>query len=155
MKKIFVLLLFVMCVAVTAGAQDYDIRMAGQGDGGRYYVKITTVLDKKQNKTAYDYLRRLATEGVLFRGVAGANGYPSQKAILTDVTIKSRKAEFFDAFYREKQYDNFVMLETESVVVTKLPKKKFEVTGRLLVDKEGLLHLMEDSGVIQGMGNLW
>ena len=155
MKKILVFLLLVIGMATAVGAQEYDIRMAGQGDGGRYYVKITTILNKEQNKAAYDWLRRLAVEGDLFRGVAGANGYPAQKAIVADVTAKSRKAEFFDAFFREQQYNNFVALETESVVVTKLPKKRFEVMGRLLVDKEALIHLMEESGVVQGMGNLW
>ncbi len=155
MKKIITFLLLALTVAISARCQDYDLRMAGQGDGGKYYVKITTVLDKKQNKTALDFVKRLTVDGVMFRGVASAKGYPSQSPLIKDTSVKARKSEFFDAFWNEQQYLNFVNLENESVVVTKLPKKKFEVTARLLVDKEALLQFLEDSGIVEGFGNLW
>ncbi len=155
MRKLITLLLIILAGAAAASAQDFDIRMAGQGDGGRYYVKLTTVLDKKQNKTALDYLKRLAVDGVMFRGVAAGKGYTSQRALIEDPAVKVMKNEFFTAFYNEGLYKNYVNLENESVVVTKLPKNKFEVTGRLLVDKEGLLQFLEKSGIVEGFGNLW
>ena len=155
MKKILTLILLVVAATMAARSQDYDIRMAGQGESGKYYVQVTAVLDKNQNKTALEWLQRLAADGVMFRGVASAKGVASQSALIQDHTAKARKSEWFDAFYRDGLYKNYVNLESESVVVTKLPKKKFEVSGRLVVDKEQLIKLLQDAGIIQGFNNLW
>ncbi len=145
-----------MCVVcAVAFAQDYSIQVAGQAEAGYYFVTVTTILDKKQNKTALDHLRRLAVEGVMFRGVASAGGHPSQPALVRDPYVRTSKAEFFEAFNRERQYLNFVELNPESVVVTSLPKKKFEVTGKLSVKKDELANFLQQSGIIQTLNNLW
>ena len=44
MKKILLSLLFACCCVLTASAQDYNIKSAGQGAGGNYLVKITVAM---------------------------------------------------------------------------------------------------------------
>lgn len=155
MKKLMCLLAFLAFGLAHGFCQDYDIRVENQGEGGKYYVNVTTVLDKKQNKEALDYLKKLAVEGVMLRGVAAANGFPSQKPLVDNPTAKTTHKDFFDAFNNDRLYLSYVTLERESVSVTQLPKKKFEVSGRLLVDKESLLHFLEEAGIVEGFSNLW
>lgn len=155
MKKLMCLLMFLALGMAHGLCQDYDIRVENQGDGGKYYVAVTTVLDKKQNKEALEYLKKMAVEGVMLRGVAGAKGYPSQKPLIENPTAKVTHKDFFEAFNNDRLYLNYVYLENESVSVTQLPKKKFEVSARLLVDKESLLHLLEEAGIVEGFSNLW
>lgn len=155
MKKVLTLLMILIMSSVTGLCQKYDIRVENQGEGGRYYVKVTALLDKKQNKEALDYLKKYAVEGVMLRGIGGANGYSAQKPLIEDPTVKDTHKEFFEAFNNEKKYLDYVVLDNESVSVTQLPKKKYEVSGLLLIDKERLIHFLEECGIIEGFGNLW
>ena len=152
MKRISIFIIVLLAVVWGACAQDYTITTAGQEKNGQYYVTVTTVLDKKQNKAALDWLVRLAVDGVMFRGTGG---YPSQQPLVKDPSAKQLKAEFFDAFYNEQQYKNYSSLERESVSVTKLPKKKFEVSGRVTVDKERLLAFLSKAGIVKSFDDLW
>lgn len=155
MNKLIITFLAFVLTALASFAQDYDIRSAGQGVDGKYYVQVTAVLDKKQQKQANMWLRRLAVDGVMFRGVAGSDGYPSQNALISDPAVRTLKAEFFEAFNNEELYNSFASLEDTSVQLTKLPKKKWEVSGRLLVNKEALLHFLGEHGIVETFDNLW
>lgn len=155
MKKTFYLLMFLVMSFATSFAQEYNLEFAGVGEGGNYFVKVTAVLSKKEYKDANDWLKRLAVDGVIFRGVAGGNGFTSQKPLITDPAVKSTKAEFFTLFNNEKQYLNFANLKNSSVSSVKLPKGKYEVSGNVLVDKERLLQYLQDNGIVSGLGNLW
>lgn len=155
MKKFLLTLLLAVFGANILAAQEYNLVQEGQENGGNYLVKVSVILDKKQYKEANDWVKRVAAEGVLFRGVAAAKGLPSQKALVTDPTVATSKAEFFQIFNDTKLYNNYVTIKPNSVVSTQLPKKKYQVTAVVSVDKEALVHLLEDSGVVQGMGNLW
>ncbi|MBO4978076.1 MAG: hypothetical protein J6C67_05095 [Muribaculaceae bacterium] len=133
----------------------YDIEIAGQADGGRYLVRVTTVLDKNQKNDAREWLRRLAVDGVMFHGLAPAGGYSAQAPLIADPLVRSQKAEFFTAFNNEKLYNNYADLENSSIIMTKLPKKKWEVSALITVDKENLLHFLNEHGIVEGFGNLW
>ncbi len=150
----------VIAGSLTASARDntppaYDIAVAGQAQSGRYLVKVTTVLDKKQKDTPREWLRRLAVDGVMFRGLAPAGGYPGQAALITDPLTRSQKAEFFEAFNNEKLYNSYADIEDSSILITRLPKKKWEVTALVTVDKEALLRFLQEHGIVEGFGNLW
>lgn len=155
MKKTLFLFLLMFVSVGNCLAQEYNLEFAGVGDGGNYFVKVTAILGKKEYKEANDWLKRLAVEGVMFRGVAGGQGFTSQKALISDPNVQDTKAEFFTLFNREKKYLLFTNLKTSSVSSTKLPKGKYEVSGNVLVDKEKLLQYLESNGIVSGMGNLW
>lgn len=155
MKQSFIIFFAVILFCFNALAQDYSIRMAGQAANGGYYVKITTVLDKKQNKTAMDYIKKMAVDGVMLRGVAAGSGYGSQRPLIQDPDVLQQKAEFFEAFNRENVYSNFCMVEPSSVSVTQLPKHKYEVSALVTVDKERLLKYLTEHQIIKSFDSLW
>lgn len=133
----------------------YDIVVAGQSNSGRYFVRVTTVLDKHQKDAPRQWLRRLAVDGVMFHGLAPAGGYPGQAPLIADPLVRTEKAEFFDAFNREALYENYADIEESSLLVTRLPKKKWEVSALISVDKESLLRFLQEHGIVEGFGNLW
>lgn len=155
MRHLFIPLLLAIICCVSATAQDYNIRMAGQAANGGYYVKVTTVLDKKQNKTAVDYVKKMAVDGVMLRGVAAGSGYGSQPPIIEDPDVARLKAEFFDAFNAEGRYNNFCSVEPSLVSVTQLPKKRYEVSALVTVDKERLIRYLTECQIIKNFDSLW
>lgn len=155
MKRILLCAIAVIIGVVACMAQDYNIHMSNVTADGKYVVEVTTVLDKKQNKTATDYLKRMAVDGVMLRGVAAGNGYNSKPALVENPDVAALKAEFFDAFNRQGLYNDFCTLEPTSVTVTELPKKKYEVSARLAIDKERLIKYLTEHQIIQNFDSLW
>lgn len=155
MKKTVFLLLFTV-LAVAAHAQEYTIRSAGQGKSGNYLVEVTVLTKKKtKNLDAESMLKQYAVHGVMFRGFMASDGYAEQKPLIADPAVEQTKAEFFEAFNAEGQYKRFASIVDTSLSITKLPKKQYEVTGILLVDKESLLRYLEEAGIVKGFSNLW
>lgn len=155
MKQIFLSFIVMLISSFAASAQDYNIRMAGLASNGAYFVKVTSILDKKQNANAMDYIKKMAVDGVMLRGVAPGNGYSAQPALVQDPDIARIKAEWFEAFNRERMYDNFCSLEPSQVTVTQLPKKKFEVSALVTVDKERLIKYLTEHQIIKNFDSLW
>lgn len=155
MKKFIFSLIAVFISCLSMSAQDYNIRMAGQAANGGYYVKVTTILDKKQNQTAMDYIKRMAVDGVMLRGVAAGSGYGAQRPLIQDPDVTRKKAEFFEAFNRDGLYANFCIVEPTSVTVTQLPKKKYEVSALVTVDKERLINYLTECQIIKNFDSLW
>lgn len=155
MKHLIFSIIALMAFCFNLSAQDYNIRMAGQAANGGYYIKVSTVLDKKQNKTALDYIKKMAVDGVMLRGVAAGSGYGAQRPLIQDPDVIKQKAEFFEAFNREGVYANFCMVEPSSVSVTQLPKHKYEVTALVTVDKERLLQYLSEHQIIKNFDSLW
>lgn len=155
MKHILTTMIALMAFIFTATAQDYNIRMAGQASNGGYFVKVTTVLNKKENKNSMDYIKKMAVDGVMLRGVAAGSGYGAQRPLVQDPDIARQKSEFFDAFNKEQVYLNFCMVEPSSVTVTQLPKGKFEVSALVTVDKERLINYLTEHQIIKNFDSLW
>lgn len=155
MKKFIFFITLLLATAFGLRAQDYSLVMNNQGRDGSYQVKITAILDKKQNKTAADYLKRMAVDGIMFRGVAAAGGFPAQSALISDPSVAHTKADFFTAFFGNKEYDRYVNLNLQNITVTKLQKGKFEVSGIMQVNKEALIEYLTQHGIISGFGDLW
>lgn len=151
--KLIAFLLIGFCASLCAQTQQYDIISGGQGRGGDYYVKVTTVV--KKVKEAKDALRRCAVHGVLFKGFnAGPDGGTNQSPIVSDPSIEDTKADFFNAFFNEKQYEKFVSATETSLTSVKV-KKGFEVSALLTVRQQALQTYLEEKGIIKGFSNLW
>lgn len=146
----FICFLFVFTDSM--GQNSFNIISTGQGRGGSYFVKVTTVV--KKIKDAQDILKHDAVEGVLFYGFTSSDGSINQKPLVSDPNVEQTKAEFFKAFFNEKQYLKYVTM-TESSFSSIKVKKGYEVSALFLVDKESLQHYLEDSGIIKGFSNLW
>lgn len=152
MKKLLILLLLIIAT-ISGLAQDYNISSAGQGRDGNYYVKVTTYVTKTQ--MAADAVKQCAVHGVLFRGIIDPTGVNTKSPLISDPNIENTKKKFFDAFFNEQAYLRYVSLNETSLSCTKVPKKKYEVTALLLVNKEALIHYLEEEGIIKGFSNLW
>lgn len=155
--KKMVLAFFLCCLAVTnLWSQEYSISSGGQGKNGRYLVRVTVkTKTKKSDLKPEDLLKRYAVHGVMFRGVASAEGYGEQKPLISDPNMEQVKSDFFNAFFAEEAYKRYATIVDSSMSSTKLSRKNYEVTGLLLVDKEALQGYLEKSGVINGFSNLW
>lgn len=155
MKKIVLLLvLLVNCIIVNA--QEYYVKSAGQGQGGRYLVSVTVNVKKKLPSTAEDLVMKYAVQGVMFRGLMAADGYGEQKPLITDPNVEQTKADFFEAFNNEGKYRNFASIVNSSLTSMKNKKTKMiETSAVVMVDKEALQHYLEEAHVIQGFSNLW
>lgn len=153
MKKLLAILLFLCCM-LPCVAQDYTIGNGGyEGNGGRYLVKITAIV--KQDINYNDFLVRSAVDGVMFRGVPSERGYGAHRPLISDPNVADTKADFFTAFNNERKYLNFGSIVPESLYVTKMKKKKAEISALVLVDKESLLHYLEECQIINGLSDLW
>ena len=150
--KLILCMLIGYCASLCAQTQ-YDITSAGQGRGGDYYVKVTTTV--KKVKDAKDALLRSAVHGVIFKGFsAGSDGGTNQKPLVSDPSVERTKADFFNAFFNEKQYERYTSM-TESSMTSAKVKKGYECSALITVQKEALQHLLEEKGIIKGFSNLW
>jgi hypothetical protein len=160
MNKIYnfnYLLLFVsiLILPVQLSAQEnYDISSGGQGKNGQYFVKVTTHV--KDLKEAKEELKKDAVRGILFRGfISNETGIESQKPLIRDPSIETTKADFFNSFFSENKYARYVTLTETSFNSVKESRKSYMVSALLLVDKEQLIHYLEEAGIIKGFSNLW
>ena len=152
MKKI--LTFFIVALASAASfAQEYNITSAGQGKDGNYFVKVRTYVSKTQ--MAEDAVKQCAVHGVIFRGIIDSSGAATQKPLVNDPNTANTKKSLFDAFFANGDYLKYVSVVESSLSCTKVPKKKYEASALLLVDKESLREYLEKSGIIQGFSNLW
>ena len=152
MKKILLFLILALA-SVASFAQEYNITSAGQGKDGNYLVKVRTYVPK--TKMAEDAVKQCAVHGVIFRGVIDPSGAATQKPLVNDPNIANTKKSFFEDFFSKGDYLKYVSVVESSLTCTKVPKKKYEATALLLVDKESLKGYLEKSGIIQGFSNLW
>lgn len=155
MKKMFLSFVLLMCCMI-ASAQEYYVKSAGQGQGGRYLVSVTVNVKKKLPSSAEDLVMKYAVQGVMFRGLMASDGYGEQKALITDSTIEQTKADFFQAFNNEGKYRNFASIVNSSLTSMKNKKTKMiETSAIVMVDKEALQHYLEEAHILQGFSNLW
>lgn len=149
------LLLVLTTSAGRAQTEDYTITCGGQGRDGQYLVKVTTRVSKKAD--GGQELKRCAVHGVITRGFAGDEaGCVAQKALVTDADALTEHRATLTALLSDGGgYERYVTLVSGSYSSTLLKKKKMEVEALLLVDKESLLHWLEDRGVVKGFSNFW
>lgn len=154
MKKSIILLSVLFHCMVSFAQNEYNIISGGQGKNGEFLVRVTTVV--KDAKLAQTELKRCAVHGVLFRGFMGEkSGDPAQQPLVQEPGAEQTKAEFFTPFFTQKQHENYVSIVSSSLQSAKVKRNTYEVSALLLVDKERLLHHLEEAGVIKGFSNLW
>ena len=154
-KKLLFLMMLCMSIAVV-NAQDFSVMSAGQGHNGEYNVTVVVSTKKNPVKEAENLVKEYAVRGVMFRGVASYKEHPGQKPLINDPAVEQVKEMEFKAFWNERKYLNFAVLQPQSLSVMKNKQtKKYEITARLTINKESLIKWLEDNGIIQGFSNLW
>ncbi|MBO5537971.1 MAG: hypothetical protein J5971_02850 [Prevotella sp.] len=155
MKKL--LLWSILClVCVMTKAQSYTVTSAGTADGGRNLVHVVVTSKKNLKVSSEDAVKQYAVRGVLFDGIAAAEGYGAQTAIVKDPNVEQTKKAFFDAFWKEGAYKRYAALVPATLTVMKNKQiKAYETQATVIVDKAGLQKYLEESGIIKGFSNLW
>lgn len=155
MKNVLVTLMLFMC-CLLGSAQEYTIQADGIDNSGNYVVRIVVSTKKKPLKSAEDLVKHYSVHGVMFRGLAGANGYNAQPPLIKDPSIEQTKRSFFEAFWREESYNRYASIIPSSLTVMKNKQSKMTETSALVVvSKENLQKYLEDNGIVQGFSNLW
>lgn len=151
------LLTFMLCFGfITMNAQDYSIVSEGVDNNGNYVARIVVSTKKKPSKSAEDLVRQYAVHGVMFRGVAAAAGYSGHPALIKDPNVEQTKKTWFDAFYNEGGYRNYVSITPSSLSVMKNKQSKMTETSALVtVSANDLRKYLEKEGIIKGLSNLW
>lgn len=137
----------------TGVSYEYNIVSGGQGKDGNYLVKVRAYVPKA--KVAEEAVKQCAVHGVLFRGVMDPSGVSAHKPLVKDPDIANTKKDFFEAFFSKGNYLRYVSVVESSLTCTRVPKKNYEASALLLVDKESLRGYLEESGIIQGFSTLW
>ena len=103
-----------------------------------------------------DLVRQYAVYGVMFRGVAAANGYSGHPALIKDPNVEQTKKAWFDAFCNEGGYRRYVSITPSSLSVLKNKQSKMTETSALVtVSVNELRQYLEKEGIIKGLSNLW
>ncbi len=154
-KRLLFSMMLCMSMAVVKG-QDFSVMSAGQGHNGEYLVTVVVSTKKNPVKEAENLAKEYAVRGVMFRGVAPYKEHPGQKPLVNDPAVERVKERELQAFWSEKIYLNYAVLQPQSLSVMKNKQTKmYETTARLTINKEPLVKWLEDNGIIQGFSNLW
>ena len=155
--KVILLLLvsFLLCPLSAICKDDkvpqYDIEAAGSGQQGTYLVKISVY--SKSKSVTDDILKKAAVHGVIFRGVPGGNGAPTQRPLAKSPSVEQEKAEYFKEFFSEggiyTQYANIVSGSYDRIKSS----KGYKLGAILQVNKDELRKELERSGIIKGLNS--
>lgn len=158
-KRFVVVLLMALMIVPMAMAKKneyrYEVVPVSVGAQGTYLIKVFSYAKNKQK--ALELVKPNAVHAVLFSGFTGGNGISSQKPMVS-AEVKSEHQKFFDDFFKNKEYERFVNLSTDTMVkpgdmvkVGKLYKIGFTVS----VNKDGLREYLESQGVLKSLGSMF
>lgn len=161
MKGKILLLLLALCLPFAVLAQktdinkgdvSYGLEAAGVGAQGTNLVKLEYI--SKQKKVPVQVLQEYAVRGVLFKGIAaGAGSHTTQKPLCGSATAEQNHAEFFDKFFSDETYKNYVQFVEGSLRIVAYKNKNYKATANLVVFKDQLRKDLEAAGVIKGLGS--
>lgn len=161
MKRIWIItLLFLLIGTVAASAKkaqeglpEYEIQGAGTGTQGTYLVQVTITTKDKNLSEAM--IKRVAVNGVLFRGFSDTTSRKTQKPLAGSAANEAQHADFYKEFFGEggtaASYANIV---PGSRSMTKVDKM-YRVKATVSVNKESLVKYLQDVGVIKGLNSIF
>lgn len=130
----------------------YEIAPVGVGTQGSALIKVFCYA--KNVKKALELAKPNAVHGVLFKGIVGGKGVAPQPALVKPADYEKNK-EFFDDFFDNGTYHQFVSLSSDGTIA---PKDRVKV-GKLYkigvivsVNKDALRSYLEEAGVLKKLG---
>lgn len=164
-KVIFALLALVVSIPFALPAKDKTAPLAeaylegaGAGNSGSSNVRITIVAKKADKVTDKD-LAKAAIHSILFKGYedssASGFGTSSRHAPMAgSATAENQHADFFNTFFENGDYMNYVHFVENTRRVTKYGKQ-YKVSVQLSVNTASLRQDLEKQGVIRGFNSGW
>jgi hypothetical protein len=165
-KQTTLLVLMLFCFSVSGIAQAkrkankdteawrYEIEAVQTGVQGTYLIKVWSY--SKKPDVAIEQAKKNAVHGVIFRGFAGKQGIPGQKALTSNVNLEQEKADFFDPFFSNGgKYMKFVASTNDGAVAAEDRMKigkEYKVGVIVSVNVSELRKDLEEAGIIKKLG---
>ncbi len=153
-----VLPVFVLCGLSYAGNKKdntynyrYEVQCSAVALDGEYAVGVWSYSKSKK----YDPViaGKNAVHGVIFKGIAGRQGCPSQQALVTDPSVRETKADFFKKFFADGgDYTKYVLSVSPTVDRVRM-KGGWKFHSNVQVAKDQLRKDLEAAGIIRGLSS--
>ena len=132
----------------------YEVEAVSVGTQGTYLIKVWSY--SKKPTVAINQAKKNAVHGIIFKGFAGKQGVPGQKALASQ-EVEQEKAAWFDEFFSDKgNYNKYVATSGDGDVaagdVMKVGKK-YKIGVVVSVNVSDLRKALEDAGVIKGLSS--
>lgn len=165
MKKIFALLLALAILSPSMAlakkndqglVPEYQAQGAGMTTDNSRQV-IISILSTKKDVTDAD-LAKAAVHAVLFRDYddmtnSGYGSVVSQKSLL-DPTVEKERVDFFEPFFKNGDYMNYVQVVSDSRRVLK-SGKLFKISAKVRVNATALSKLLQKQGIRKNLSTGW
>jgi hypothetical protein len=133
----------------------YEVVSMGVGSQGTDLIKVYSYL--KNEKELSDITKMNAVHAVLFKGIAATSGTETQPAMVKPKE-KENNAEFFEKFFDNGTYNQYVTLSSDGVVNPKdrmKVGKEYKIGIIVSVNKQDLRKYLESEGIIKGLGSMF
>lgn len=129
----------------------YDIEYCKTAADGQVVVKVWSY--SKKADIATQQSRKNAVHGVIFRGYVAEQSFQSQSPLVSDASIESRNADFFEAFFDDEAatYARYVTKVVDSATEIRKVGKEYKVGVVVTVNKGLLRKHLEEAGIIRGL----
>lgn len=131
---------------------EYTIQ--GVGANGTSKTVVVTILTKKPDKLDFDTFKRAAVHGVLFKGYMKQKGQMGggshTPALMKKASAEQQHADFFESFFKNKEYNSYVDCIGSSRRVVKVGKEH-QVSCSITYDEKALREAMQEAGVLKNM----
>lgn len=129
----------------------YDIEYCKTAADGMVMVKVWSY--SKRSDLAMQQCRKNAVHGVIFRGYTGGSS-AVQYPLVTDPTIESIKADYFNAFFSDEgPYMRYIGSVMDGSAEVRKVGKEYKVGVVVTVNKTMLRKHLEDAGIIRGLSS--
>lgn len=166
MKKyvVFLMALFMLTPAVNGKTKEealttnYQLEGAGMTSQNAVQVKVT-IITKNKNKVTDADLEKAAVHGVLFRDYddvtnSGFGTVASHKALMGDIAAEAQYNDFFEPFFKNGDYKNYVQLVGDSRRVVKAGKE-WKISAIVRVNNHQLRSMLKKQGMAKDLGGGW
>lgn len=128
----------------------YDIEYCKTASDGMVMVKVWSY--SKRSDLAMKQCRKNAVHGVIFRGYSGEGS--SHRPLVSDPTIESVKADYFEAFFDEDgPYMRYVGAMMDGSAEVRKVGKEYKVGVVVTVNKDMLRKHLEDAGIVRSLNS--
>ncbi len=133
----------------------YEIESVGVGVPGTYLLKVWSY--SANPEVAIEHAKKNAVHGVLFKGILGKPGIPSQRPLISNPNLENEKNDFFKSFFSDNgKYMKFVTLSTDGSVAAQDRLKvdrEYKIGLVVSVNVRALRKDLEAAGVIKSLSS--
>ncbi len=133
----------------------YEIEAVNTGVHGTYLIKVWSY--STSPNAAIEQSKKNAVHGIMFKGFAGSQGIPGQKALCPDPNVETVNEDFFKPFFSDGgKYMKFVNITNDGAVAAKdiiRMGKEYKIGLIVSVNVSALRKDLEDAGIIKSLSS--